>query len=488
MANSGLDSEFGSSLLAGLDEIGIGGTGPPKKSTKTEQNKVDDKKTSVNKTQNKTKPKESSTKAKDVINTSAPKRRPPRAPRINLTDFTNILPSPVPLSNINKSSNEHFNVQQTNQYQVPNSNFNNYHTPPNQLTQIENRLTSYLQSSLKQLANEFISTLPTLFNDVDIVSPASTALINQLQDDIRRLIDFQVSEQITYSNSYNPLTQVFDSYAPLFKDLYYDAEKAKGKNYTEKTKLIKEARNTANASTTLMQTQVSELVEEFTSIANELNFSRMTERNKKRHYAKQIKSIRDQLNYLESKKIELKGKEKSLKKQIKAFEAEQDNYSNSNEIDVDEFRSLMRSSLDTLRTDITVVQNPDVMHDMQKSSYQLDSLCEEVDAMRQMKLFQTQNFADVTYIPAVTFTYNTMRPQLPNESFNQDDGDESTLSFESSALTPSPSNELRRKFHNITRKRKDQLQNVTDFMDSVRRGEKRRSRKRVTDVSLLSEA
>ena len=33
MGDSDLDSEFGSEFLAGLDEIGIGGIGPPTKKT-----------------------------------------------------------------------------------------------------------------------------------------------------------------------------------------------------------------------------------------------------------------------------------------------------------------------------------------------------------------------------------------------------------------------------------------------------------------------
>ena len=493
MGDSDLDSEFGSEFLAGLDEIGIGGIGPPTKKTE----KKIEKKTEIQNQQN-SKPKEqpkkpqNTAKKTETINMNPPKKRGPRAPRINLMDLSSLFPPTTPISPLPRSpqgidsrnnSNPFQSQQINNVYQ---QNPNNSRTS-NQIAQIENRLTTYLQNSLKQVANEFISLLPSLFKEEDIVTPATNALLSQLQDDIKRIVIFQMDQ--TPQSAYNPVSQVFESYAPLFKDLYYDAERAKGKNYSEKTKLIKEARSTALSSSTIFKTQVTETMDEFTSLVNELNFSRMTEKNRQQNYDKRRNAVRSQLYSLEAKKIELRGKEKAFKRQKRTFETEQDNFTNNNDVDLVEFQTILRSSLESIRNDIFSNDDSDSIRNFQKNSYQIDSLLEEIDAMRNMKMFQMQNFSDATaFAQTITFTYNTMRPSLPNESFNQDESNESDLSFESSGLTPSPSKELKRKFHSITRKRKDQLQNATDFMDSVRRVEKKRNRKKVTDISLLSSA
>ena len=97
-----------------------------------------------------------------------------------------------------------------------------------------------------------------------------------------------------------------------------------------------------------------------------------------------------------------------------------------------------------------------------------------------------QNFNETSsFLNSVTFTYNTIRPQLPDESTTNQEN-ESSLSFETSYQ--SPSKELQKKLKSINRRRKDQLQNATDFMDSMRRIEKKRSRKKITDISLLNSA
>ena len=489
MGDSDLDSEFGSGFLAGLDEIGIGGIGPPAKKTQ--------KKTEI---QNppKTKPKEEPKKAQnaskkgDTINMNPPKKRGPRAPRINLMDLSSLFPPTTAISPLPRSPRDNDIQSSTNQLRPQQINNVYQHNPgatrvSNQIAQIENRINTYLQNSLKQVANEFISLLPSFFREEDLVTPATNTLISQLQDDIKRLVIFQM-EQTTQA-SYNPVAQVFDSYAPLFKDLYYDAERAKGKNYSEKTKLIQEARTTALSSSTMFKTQVTETMDEFTSLVNELNFTRMSEKNRQQHFDKRRRTVHSQLYTLEAKKIELRGKEKALRKQKREFETEQDNFSNNNDIDLYEFQSILRSSMDSIRNDIFNRDNPDSIRNFQRNSYQIDTMLEEIDAMRNMKMYQMQNFSDATaFAQSVTFTYNTVRPSLPNESFNQDESNDSDLSFESSGLNPSPSKELKRKFHSISRKRKDQLQNATDFLDSVRRVEKKRNRKKVTDISLLSSA
>ena len=504
MSDSVLDSDFGSTFLAGLDEIGIGGVGPPSKkeenqssqknsnklSTKESSNKSKEKNVKVSAASNKTN-ESASNKNKDSkkISVDPPKKRPPRAPRINLADLSSLLPptpipaiSPIPSNNHQTTKQE--NPFPRNEYQ-PKQMQSSYQQPP-QIVQIENRITSYLHASLRQFESEFIQSLQNLLTEKDIVSPLASALISDLQTEIRRLIEFQNDRQ---QSNFDYASQIFDSYAPFFRDLCFDAERAKGTNYTKTTKGIQEARAEARSVAINFKSRVSETLDEFISLINDINIARMAENNKLKQFRKRKANVHEELLDLEARKIELKGKEKSLRNQAKKLESEQEDATSNGEIDIDEFRRALRTAVESIKND-NVYQRADLIRDMQRTCYQADSILEDVDAMRQMAIYQIQNLSDGIYAAqSVTYTYNTMRPQLPNESMTrEEDSSGSDLSFESSSLGKSPSNELKKKFHDMAKKRRSQLQSATEFMDSMKRIEKKRNRKRVTDISLLSSA
>lgn len=481
------NSNFGSSFLNSIEDIGLGGVGPPKKSTlKVEETKAPPPKTNTTRTEKKADPKpvnKTENNKKSAPSKSGGSKRPPRAPLMNLGDLTAILPpATTPLiSPIPKSAQDSFTAQKLGSNSNSNPYFNPLQPSPPQthpiIAIIENRLTNYLQASLKSLANEFINTLPTLFPDDDLVSQAVSSCVQDLQEKIRSSILFNVEQNQSNSNNFST---IFTSYAPLFRDIYFEAERAKGKDYSVFDNNIREARASASSTSTAFHTQIQESLEEFTGIVNDLNYSRMNLETASRTYKKNHAHVLETYNLLEMRKAELEADAKILESKTKHLEAEQDRNNVTSEIDVNDLVSIANETLDSIRLNLNSV---DVLTNIRKDSYNIEMTCDDISQMRQMKYYQMQEFQDqLAMASSVTYTYNTQR-QIQDDS--------TPLAIESSIADDenqvlTPSHELKKRLRSLSMARKESLQKATDFMDNVRRGERRRTRKQVTDISLLS--
>ncbi|EAY11803.1 hypothetical protein TVAG_458750 [Trichomonas vaginalis G3] len=476
------NSNFGSSFLNGIEDIGLGGVGPPKKAKpKVEEKKPPPKSTSSNTTTKKSNDTKGDNKgSKTTSSKPGGPKRGPRAPLMNLGDLTSILPpatTPI-ISPIQKSTADPFQIPNTS----PNSTLYNPiqihqmpQTPPI-LTMIENRLTSSLQASLKNLAAEFIQTLPTLFPDDDLVSQAVTSCVSDLQDKIRSIITFNV-EQNPNTNNVN---SIFASYAPLFRDLYFEAEKAKGKDYSVFDNSIREARASANSASTAFQTQIQEGLDEFTALINDLNYSRMNYETAARSYQKNHSHLLETYNTLEIRKAELDADAEIIEMKKRHLESEQDKNNTTAEIDITDLASIARESLDTIKSSLSA---DDISQQVSRTSYNIESICDEINQMRHIKYYQMQDFQDqITMATSVTYTYNTQRQIADDTAIPAIES--SVIEEDNASVTPSQ--ELKKKLRSISIARRESLQKATDFMDNVRRGERRRSRKQVTDISLLS--
>lgn len=435
------ESEMNSSFLAGLEEIGLGGIGPPnKEQPKSKKNKPSET--------------ESKTQTKTVEKKANPPKKGARPPR--LADLT----ASLPIFENNTLLPKYIDIEEKT---LPKKEERTISTS----FPIETRITQYLQNSLYSLSQEFLQHIKIMFEEKDIVSSIVQKLSTEIQEEIRNNIVFQIDPP----NRTHLLTEINTYMMPL-KEIASDCENSIGFNYSKIDQSLIKCRASALSQSKSIFTLFNESLDEFSSQIDDLSTMRTISNLDFRKKMSKLSSMIEKTGEYEAKLIEIDSEISLAHKKLNTLEEQHAIHS---EIPPEEVYDNVRDAIDLIKNEISY-QNEDNMKEIRKSSFMVEDYFETIHSMRQMKDYLWSIFQET-----VANIDNNQSHSIADDQLIDNLSD-----IESPGQDYSPSLNLKKQLHSISKQNLSQLKNASEFLDSTKRKERKPHRKKITDVSLLS--